>query len=390
MHAFYKPLWDKTFEEQERLKLKEADIAREEEDLDESKNNENRRWNGIEIPFGYELNNTGVWKEFLSSPNSKKNIENDEENQTVNKVKICDPAWVAGRSRDYAGSNSGLIIHWVDMDAITRETCIERRKLHATGNQVAEDLAHNNLAIVPGKEKDLLKYLAAFTTSKTYRAVKSLGWLENPTGDLLYVSKTKTFRKLKTNFDEEIVFQPETVSGGASAFECKGTLEEWKEIISKPCRGKTVPIFLQSHALSGTIVKYADTGSTGIHLSGFTSRGKTTAAQIAASTIGCGADPSNAPKLTTIKRWLATANALEGLASQSTDSALILDEIGQCPGSDLDKVIYNLFGGRGKERLNQQGQQRATRDWCTVVISTGEKTLQERLTETNSKAQSFG
>ena len=385
-HAFFKPIWDEMAEKEKDIDLLEADIARENEDIEEEKKEKQKGekfpWNEIEIPFGYEIKNDGVWK---VSSSAKKNENKSDTDESQVEVKICNPVWVAGRSRDYAGSNSGLIIRWVDMDAITRETCIERRKLHTTGNPIAEELAHNNLAIVPGKEKDLSRYLSAFTTNKTYRAVKSLGWLENPTGDLLYVSKKHTFRNHKTNLQEEIIFQPETISGGPSSLECRGTLAEWKENIAAPCRGNSVPIFLMSHALSGTIVKYADTGSTGIHVSGLTSRGKTTAAQVAASTMGCAADPSYAPKLSIIKRWLATANALESLASQSTDSVLVLDEIGQCPGSDLDKVIYNLFGGRGKERLTQQSQQRATRDWCTVVISTGEKTLQERLAETNSK-----
>lgn len=343
-------------------------------------------WNGIEIPSGYILNNSGVWKENISS--IKKINDECEGEQEKKTIKICDSVWVAARSRDYGGGNSGLILCWIDMDGIEREACIERRKLHTAGNQIAEELAYNNLSIVPGKEKELLKYLAAFTTNKTYRAVKTLGWLENPSGDLLYVSEKNTFKReneVGEFSQEEIIFQPETISSGASPLDSKGTLEQWKNNIGIPCRGNAIPIFLQSIALSGTIVKYADTGSRGVHLSGFTSRGKTTAAQTAASVIGCAADPSYAPKLSIIKRWLATANALESLASQSTDSILVLDEIGQCPSSDLDKVIYNLFGGRGKERLSQQSQHKATRDWCTVVISTGEKTLQERLQETNSK-----
>lgn len=341
-------------------------------------------WSGIEIPYGYVLNNTGVWKE-SASEKKEQDKENNKDIQETKKFKICDPVWLAGRSRDYSGSNSGLIVRWIDMDNKLRETCIERRKLHTHGNPIAEELAHNNLAIVPGQEKELSKYLSAFTTNKTYRAVKSLGWLENPVGDLLYVSKNKTFKNVNCDDQEEVIFQPNTVTGGPSALECKGTLEEWQENVAIPCKGNDIPIFLQSHALSGTIIKYADTGSDGVHISGTTSRGKTTVAQTAASVSGCAADPSYAPKLSIIKRWLATANALESLASQSTDSVLVLDEIGQCPGSDLDKVIYNLFGGRGKERMNQQSQHKETRDWCTAVISTGEKTLQERLTETKSK-----
>jgi len=390
----YNSLWNAARDEKDEVELQQHDINLIEEDLKESLSKSDHKYddsechrNGIKIPYGYQLNNFGVWKE--SAPKKKKNQDprgdDEDENEPI-LTKICDPIWVAGRSRDYLGSNSGLIIRWIDMDGITREACIERRKLHTQGNEIAIELAHDNLAIVPGMETELKKYLSGFKPDKTYRAVKSLGWFENPLGDLLYVSKKHTFRNNITSLNEEIIFQPETISTGPSPLECMGTLKQWKENIAIPCRGNAVPIFLQSHALSGLIVKFADTGSNGVHISGNTSKGKTTAAQTSTSTTGCGADPTYAPKLSLIRRWHATANAIESLASQATDSALCLDEIGQCVGSDLDKVIYNLFGGRGKERLTQQSKHKTTRDWCTTVISTGEKSLQERLAETNSKA----
>ena len=34
IHSYYKPLWDKTFEEQEKIELKESDISKEEEDIE--------------------------------------------------------------------------------------------------------------------------------------------------------------------------------------------------------------------------------------------------------------------------------------------------------------------------------------------------------------------
>ncbi len=380
IHAHFKPLWDKTFEEQAEINLRADDIARETEDYNDAKEEKSNSWANCTIPSGYVLDEKGVWKV------TKNQATESEKEASETIIKISDPLWVEGRSRDYSGSNSGLIICWVDMDAITRKTCIERRKLHVTGNPIAEELAHNNLAIVPGKEKELIKYLSAFTIDKTYRSVKSLGWLENPHGDLIYVSKNRTFRSRDSHTQEEFIFQTGIISENPAPFECNGTLEEWKEHIAIPCHGNKLPIFLQSAALAGTIVKHADTGSYGFHVSGITSRGKTTAAQTATSTTGCGADPAIAAKLSIIRRWLATANALESIAAQSNDSVLVLDEIGQCPNADLDKVIYNLFGGRGKERLTQQAAQKATRDWCTVVISTGERTLEERLKETNSKA----
>lgn len=340
-------------------------------------------WAGIEIPYGYQLDKTGVWKLPFSlddDKNSEKKSDKEEK-----KTKICDPIWVHARSRDFSNKRSGLLLRGIDLDAKETEICIERKNLHAHGNPIAQELADSNMRIVPGREKDLSKYLSDFKTDKTYRSVASLGWLENSLGSLLYVSKNRVFKSTNCDLNEEVIFQAQASSKGASLLECRGTLEGWKTHIGEPCKGNDMPIFLQSVSLSGFLVKHADTGSYGFHLGGKTTLGKTTATQTGASTIACGADPAYSSQVSIMKRWLTTANALESLATQSNDSALFLDEIGQCPGSDLDKTIYNIFGGRGKERLSPDSQHKKTREWCTVLISSGEVTFSERLKQTNSK-----
>ncbi|MBS0636842.1 MAG: DUF927 domain-containing protein [Verrucomicrobia bacterium] len=348
-------------------------------------------WANAKTPPGYEISQKGV---YLLKPQQEKKQANNEERFSENaeqqepaKIRICGPAWVEGRSRDFAGGNNGLIIRWIDLDKNLREATIEKSKLHAKGNDVAMQLASDGLPIEVGEETRLRKYFNDFTPEKTFRAVKTLGWLETTTGELIYVTATSTFQKAGAVKQDEIIFQPDGIfSSKTHSQQAQGTLEQWKTHIAKQCEGNDLAIFSLLTSLSAPLIKYSGSGSYGVHIGGETSKGKTTLKQIAASIWGCGVDPTVAPGLSIIKKWNTTANALEVSASQRNDNVLFLDEIGTCPGKDLQKVIYDLFGGKGKDRLDKNSNAKTQREWRVVVLSSGERTLKERLSDTNSQA----
>lgn len=90
----------------------------------------------------------------------------------------------------------------------------------------------------------------------------------------------------------------------------------------------------------GPLLKPCQEQSGGFHLYGVTTGGKTTAAQVAASVWGCGADPQEGPEVTSIRKWYATGNALEGVAEVHNDTLLTLDEIGEVDPAELGRIIY--------------------------------------------------
>jgi uncharacterized protein (DUF927 family) len=126
----------------------------------------------------------------------------------------------------------------------------------------------------------------------------------------------------------------------------------------------------------------ANLESGGFHFYGHSSRGKTTSAQVAASVFGCGADPAENAEKSYIQRWNSTVNALEGLAAAHNHGLMVLDELHTCESREFGKVIYNLFGGKGKSRMNKDLELKQSRVWQLLLLSTGEKSTQAHMEET--------
>ena len=80
----------------------------------------------------------------------------------------------------------------------------------------------------------------------------------------------------------------------------------------------------------------------GLNLFGQSSRGKTTCLQAAASVWGRGATPGY------VRAWRATANELEGAAAQSTDTFMVLDELGMVnyPGRSAGSLWACQWAGQ--------------------------------------------
>lgn len=65
----------------------------------------------------------------------------------------------------------------------------------------------------------------------------------------------------------------------------------------------------------------------------------------------------------------------------SSDSLLVLDEIGQADPREIGQTIYMIANSRGKERLTKAMAIRSAFKWRTLVLSTGETTVAARLSE---------
>lgn len=77
--------------------------------------------------------------------------------------------------------------------------------------------------------------------------------------------------------------------------------------------------------------------------------------------------------------WNDTINGLEGAAALYNDSSTALDEINQGDPDAVDKTLYTIANGSGKQRANGTGHARAVERWRTFLVSTGEKTMETHL-----------
>jgi hypothetical protein len=118
-----------------------------------------------------------------------------------------------------------------------------------------------------------------------------------------------------------------------------------------------------------------------VHLCGESSRGKTTMLRIAASVFG---DPSAA---SWVASWNSTIVGLEQRAAMLNDLPQFYDEAGSADAEHVERAVYMLCNGEGRQRSTKDLRMRATQSWRTVVVSTGERDLAPETSATGAQVR---
>lgn len=294
---------------------------------------------------------------------------------------VCGPAWVAASTRDVHGErNWGLVIRWLDQDGKPHERAFQRQRLHEQGTGLVQELVDAGLFVVPGCERQVLKYLGNVQPRVGVYSVDRLGWLpgaQNP----VYVRPDQALTLAEY---ERVIFQPERHAPSAHTMGRAGSLKGWQQAVAKPCQGHPLLVFSLLVPFAGPLLRPAGLDSGGFHLYGNSSQGKTTALQLAASACGNGADPAT-DEHSYVQNWNTTGNALEAVAAAHNDGLLALDEIGTCDAKNFGKVVYDLFGGQGKRRMNKDAQLREWQTWRIVGLSSGELSVRQKIEQASGR-----
>ncbi|MDD3609824.1 MAG: DUF927 domain-containing protein [Halothiobacillaceae bacterium] len=321
---------------------------------------------GPMAPDGWELTDKGVFE-----------VKPGKDGEPDRRDAVCGRLWVVGLTTGAAG-DWGRLIAFEDHDGRERQLAIPAARLHEDPAILARELANMGLAIIPGKERRLLAYLASHRPALRIPSAPRLGWMNRRDGGLAFVFPD---RVLTADGNARVVHQPERYSPTASTVHASGTLEDWRREVGEHIAGSDALLFVACAGLAAPWLWLADGDSFIVHLWGRTSRGKTTLAQVGASIWGCGVDPAEAPALSFVRRWNTTGNGLEGLAEAHTDLPLCLDELGAGQHRDMAPLIYQLAGGQGKTAMSADRQLKAPRAWRTIALSTGEMSLEGKLSE---------
>ncbi|MDY3928428.1 MAG: DUF927 domain-containing protein [Clostridia bacterium] len=158
----------------------------------------------------------------------------------------------------------------------------------------------------------------------------------------------------------------------------RGSLEEQLKFIKKEVQGN-IPCEMAvalglSAVVNGRIRDIVHTSNLIIHLYGDSSRGKTTAAQLAISVAGI----PDLQKTSLMMSWNSTSNAIVSRLKMNRGMPVAMDEISKFSGNDLTGLIYALSDGRDKERLNKDASLKSidkNESFATTIISTGEATI---------------
>lgn len=283
--------------------------------------------------------------------------------------RICGPFEVLAETRPDGNDAWGLLLRWRDRDGNLHQWNMPRAMLAGEASELRARLAACGLDVMQtdGARRALVECLAKVRCTRRSRTVPRIGWhwgtSEKPGASFVLPDRVcgvpPSGEVLTLDIDP-----PPTV------FRQRGKLAEWTAQVAEPCRGNSRLMFAVSLAFAGPLLTPLREEGGGVHLRGDSSKGKTTALQLAASVWGApiGADPF-------VRQWRSTANAQESTAASHNDCLLPLDEIGQADPREIGEAAYMLANGQGKDRMRDRGGLRRTATWRVLFLSTGEETL---------------
>ncbi|MDR2778325.1 MAG: DUF927 domain-containing protein, partial [Rickettsiales bacterium] len=302
------------------------------------------------LPNGFMLKKDGLYYD-------------DGEN---NPLFISSPIEVIAKTRNKNGENWGLRLKFKDYEGIEKQISIPLTAFAGDCRGLWECLLDAGLFIASGsRARSRLKdYLYTYRVAAEYaRSVRETGWYGDVfvlPDDIIGTSREMIYFQS----DDHII---------TNHYKTKGTIEDWREHIAKPCQGNSRLIFALCTAFGSPLLTPLDLESCGFHLVGSSSCGKTTILKVAASVFGSS---------DYIHSWRATSNGLEGAAFAHNDSLLVLDEIGQMSLIEANEIVYTLGNGRGKLRANKSGYlAKNNYNWRLLFLSSGEVDLATHMNE---------
>lgn len=284
-------------------------------------------------------------------------VDNADGSATRTDEWVCGPLQIEATTFDRRGESFGRLLRFRDSTNRWHEWNMPMMMLKGDCSDLRGELLNMGLVIDPKHRLKLTHYLMSRAPKRRVLAALSLGWHDGsfvlPDGVI---------------GDGDIRFQSESAS--PPDFEQRGTLDGWRRDVSARAIGNSVLTLSISAAFAGPLLDLAHIEHAGLHFYGDSSDGKTTVVRGGVSVWGGNA---------LLRTWRATANGLEAAAAESNDSLLALDEIGQAPGREIGAIIYQLANGQGKARANVKGGARRRASWRTVVLSSGERTIESHM-----------
>ncbi|MGE4269532.1 MAG: DUF927 domain-containing protein [Acidithiobacillus sp.] len=271
---------------------------------------------------------------------------------------ICTPIHAEAQTHGADGSNHGLLLRFKASSGGWRTWAMPMHLLKGDGSDLRGELLDRGWRLDPNHRMLFVRWLMSSYPKGHLTAVSSTGWHASS-----FVLPARIIG------DGKLTFQNETA---ADHYQMAGSLRDWRYAVGKYLPGNPLLILAVSAALAGPLLEPTARAGGGIHLVGDSSTGKTTALLLAASVWG-------APAF--VRTWRATANGLEGAASEVNDTALILDELSQSDPAEAAAITYAVGNGVGKTRVNRVGMAKRTARWRVMLLSSGERTLAAHMAE---------
>ena len=304
------------------------------------------------MPQGFRLTQEYLWYD--------KQVQKSDGDIEIRNIKICNPLRVTAITCDADGGNFGRLLEWEDTYGVNRKWAMPMEMLSGSGEELRRVLLVNGLSYISttGEARArLMEYISLCKPERKVTCVNKTGWHGS-----VYVLQDDVIGEGA----EGVILQTSSVQG--RDFRVSGTLDEWREEVSRYCVGNSRVAFAVSLAFAAPLLRLVGMDGGGYHLKGESTDGKTTTMKVATSVCG-------APDFW--HTWRSTGNALEGTASRRNDAAMMLDEIREVDGREAGNIAYMLANGQGKGRASTDGEVRARKQWRLLFFSTGELSLTE-------------
>ncbi len=291
-------------------------------------------------------------------------------------MRVSAPFEILGLGRNPEGRGWGRFLRWRDADGRQHEKFVSDEALQGDAPAICAPLAAEGLQIVRGQQREFANYLSGTETESRVTLVHRTGWHE--------IDNENVFVLPGENIGRKGVGRVLLDGAAHGPYATKGTLGDWRKGVAELAAGHALPMLAMSTAFAGPLLHLAGLEGGGFNLFGQSSRGKTTCLQAAASVWGRGATPGY------VRAWRATANGLEGAAGQSTDTVMVLDELGMMDARDAAQSLYGLANGQGKQRAGRDGSVREPKSWRVLFLSSGELPVEAKLSETPGRRARAG
>jgi Superfamily II helicase and inactivated derivatives len=237
------------------------------------------------------------------------------------------------------------------------------------GNQLNALSLRNILSkkgVMVNNEYKLLTYLQLLANKAKIRNIHNcVGWIEYDNKLVYNISKNY-------GDDKESVLNKDSIFKLSSS----GDYENVISLINNEILGTNMEIALAvsfSPIVLGYIskVEFPGLGAFLINLMGRSSTGKTTALHFIQSVYGS--------PIENLKTFNSTSNALVNILSDNYGVATVIDELSSSSIKDMTSLVYQIAGGKSKERLNSDATQKEQKTFSTNVICSSEIGFRSKL-----------
>lgn len=296
----------------------------------------------------------------------------EDKNGISQKRFISSPVLVIAKTRDDSSNNWGVLLKWKDDNEVEHTQALSMELFQTDGADLRKALSYQGVMIAPDQRaRNLFQcYLMSYQTGQYALCVDRVGWHDD-----VFVLPHKQIRQSSSDL---IVYQANNALD--NRYQSKGTLEQWRSNVAQLAENHSLLAFSLCTAFAGQLLDPLNQQGGGFHIKGSSSKGKSTALNLASSVWG---NPKQF-----YRTWRATGNALENTAYMHNDGFLVLDEIGEIANpKELGNVVYMLANGLGKGRMTKQITAKPMHQWKVIFLSSGEKSLKDIMTEQGQKTK---